>query len=73
MTEIMFQILLIILVIVLIIITILCSVIIIVGISYGLYALIEDFINKRRKDKREKILYEIYREMLPSLEKMVEN
>ena len=73
MTEIMFQILLIILAIVLIIITILCSIIIIVGISYGLYALMKDFINKICKDKKEKLIYEMYREMLPSLEKMVEN
>ena len=73
MTEIMFQILLIILAIVLIIITFLCSIIVIVSISYGLYALMKDFINKIRKDKREKLMYEIYREMLPSLEKMVEN
>lgn len=73
MTEIMFQILLVISVIVLIIITILSSIILIVGISYGLYALIKDFIDKIRKDKSKKILYEIYREMLPSLEKMVEN
>ena len=45
----------------------------IINIEFGTYKEMEDFIKKIRKNKREKILYEIYREMLPSLKKMVEN
>ena len=49
-------------------------ILLIVGIPYGLYAIVvKDFIDKRHKVKREKLMYEMYREMLPSLEKMVEN
>ena len=44
-------------------------ILLIVGILYGLYAIIKNFIDKLHKVKKKKI----YREMLPSLEKMVEN